>query len=534
MKLFKKINTIVLFVAIALFLTVLVVYLLEEILQPAFQIMLHIAIYVSIYYIVVNAFSIMSSFRRKIVRETTGVLLLIPVFFGIFSMIYLIAEGHKMRFDHTVSKKFTLSPQTINIVSHLDQDITILCFFKDGQPGKEMIKTGIEQYQYVSKKIHCEFIDPDKYPHKAKQYGIESYGEVVFISDLGQEKVKEVVNEESITNAILKVISEDKVVIYFVTGHGEPSLDNMERKGFGLLARQLTVENYEVKEISLMRSSSIPRDASCVILAAPETDLFKEEQELLQKYIFEEGGSLLVLGDIDAPVTVREFVAEWGVTLGRDVIIDKMSQLFGANYETAVIAQYGKHPITEGFNVASFFPTTSSVTMKDELPNELRGAYLAYSGAGSWAETNMQILKEESKATLDQDDMRGPVPVGVVITKEIKTPQTQQEDEGEKIQTDEALDQRDTREAKIVIFGDADFITNAHLRLSGNRDLFLNTIAWLSGEETLISIRPKEVDATPLFLRKGQSRMLFFVPVVFMPLIVITIGIMVFVRRRRG
>ena len=90
------------------------------------------------------------------------------------------------------------------------------------------------------------------------------------------------------------------------------------------------------------------------------------------------------------------------------------------------------------------------------------------------------------------------------------------------------------RTSKVVVYGDSDFISNAHLRLSGNKDFLLNTLAWLCGEETLISIRPKEVDATPLFLTKGQNRMLFFIPVVFVPSMLIMIGIGVFMRRRRS
>jgi len=132
----------------------------------------------------------------------------------------------------------------------------------------------------------------------------------------------------------------------------------------------------------------------------------------------------------------------------------------------------------------------------------------------------LELLRTEGKATLDEDDKQGPIPVGVALTKTF-------EKEGAK------EGEVNIAEAKIVVYGDSDFVSNTHLRLSGNRDLFLNSIAWLSGEESLIAIRGKEVDATPLFLRKGQSRMLFFVTVIIMPLLVIAIGVVMLIRRRK-
>ena len=44
------------------------------------------------------------------------------------------------------------------------------------------------------------------------------------------------------------------------------------------------------------------------------------------------------------------------------------------------------------------------------------------------------------------------------------------------------------------MIGDSDFAANGTLGVPGNRDLFMNTIGWLSQQDNLISIRPKEAD----------------------------------------
>ena len=86
---------------------------------------------------------------------------------------------------------------------------------------------------------------------------------------------------------------------------------------------------------------------------------------------------------------------------------------------------------------------------------------------------------------------------------------------------------------RIIVVGDSDFITNLNLNLSGNRDFILNIIAWLSGEKSLITLRPNVRKSTPLFLKASQQRFLFFVPVVFLPLVSLCLGVAVSLNRRR-
>jgi len=86
--------------------------------------------------------------------------------------------------------------------------------------------------------------------------------------------------------------------------------------------------------------------------------------------------------------------------------------------------------------------------------------------------------------------------------------------------------------ARIVVFGTATLAANQFLNLQGNKDLFLNTVSWLAEEEDLIAIRPKDTKQTPIVPTAAQGRLLFWVPVVVLPAVVIVCGITVVVRRR--
>ena len=73
---------------------------------------------------------------------------------------------------------------------------------------------------------------------------------------------------------------------------------------------------------------------------------------------------------------------------------------------------------------------------------------------------------------------------------------------------------------------------NSILSFNGNRDLFLNMINWLSSDEDLISIRPKDPEDRRLSLNRRQMTMIFYTSVLLLPLAVIGAGVSVWWKRR--
>jgi ABC-type uncharacterized transport system involved in gliding motility auxiliary subunit len=85
-----------------------------------------------------------------------------------------------------------------------------------------------------------------------------------------------------------------------------------------------------------------------------------------------------------------------------------------------------------------------------------------------------------------------------------------------------------------VAYGTSGFVTNSHLNLSGNRDLFLNSVSWLAEEEELIAIRPRQATFTPLVLTANQGRLAFWTTVIIPPFAILGTWVTVFLRRRRS
>ena len=87
-------------------------------------------------------------------------------------------------------------------------------------------------------------------------------------------------------------------------------------------------------------------------------------------------------------------------------------------------------------------------------------------------------------------------------------------------------------QGRFVVVGSSLWVSNGFLRFNGNRDLFLNMVNWLTSDEDLISIRPKEPENQQLNISGPKMSMLFWLSVVLLPMAVIGSGMVTWWRRR--
>ncbi len=223
-----------------------------------------------------------------------------------------------------------------------------------------------------------------------------------------------------------------------------------------------------------------------------------------------DGGRLLLLIDPLAAPSFVDFMRRYGIKIGDDFIVsvDPSARLMGGDPSWAVVSRYGYHKITDKFNYASFFPFARTVDRIEPVPKNVSTETIASTSPYSFA-TNQFDAKE---IRFDPErDRRGPLSVAAVSTFK---------EEGK------------DRESRIVVFGDSDFASNQFLDLSGNSNLFLNSVNWLEEEEDLISIAPKTTNPRTISLTLSQGRMIFFTTIILLPGIFVLGGVLVYFRRR--
>jgi ABC-type uncharacterized transport system involved in gliding motility auxiliary subunit len=464
---------------------------------------------------------------RRGMRHGAAAALLVLIALGVVVLANAVSLRYNTRWDMTEGKRHSLSPQTVNLLKGLTAPVEAIAFFRSDMPGKKTAEDLLKQYTQASGgKFTYRMEDPDRSPGLAKRYGVESYGTLVMQSGDKSEKVPDA-EEERLTNALVKVTRPGNPVIYVVKGHGERDISSAERTGLSQAKEQMEKANYTVKELELARTGTVPADAVVVIVPGPKNDLLPPEILALDEYLAK-GGRVLFMADPLQADGVAKYLVKYGVTLGNDLVVEPspIGQLFGVGPEVPLVTRYEAHAITKDMgNVSSGFPLTRSVTPATYAPKGLRATALARTSRDSWGETDLEGLRRGQPARKDPTDTQGPVSVLTAVTIEpapgAKTDPKAEGEAGKK------------PEGRLVVLGTSTFASNQALGFQGNRDLFLNILAWLAGQEGEIAIRPKDSRQNPIALTASESRSVLLLSIVVLPVAVMVAGIWRVVRRRR-
>ena len=439
---------------------------------------------------------------------------------AILVLLNFVSDRHHARTDLTETGMFSLADQTVKVLDGLERGVAVHAFFQNPDEGLQDLLT---EYRLSSRNFSFDFIDPDRQPDIAKSFDVTQYGTVVVECGPRVETLRDV-TEEKLTNAILKVSRDEKKVVYFLEGHGERDIENIERDGYNAAKQALESENYDVSKTMIAREGAVPADCAVLIVVSPHAGMLGEEINKITSYL-EGGGSAFFMLDPSSGAGLEEFLASGGIDLGNNVIVDVsgMGRLYGAGPTIPLVTDYKTHAITRGFSEMTFFPLARSVTPGRQQEEGVELETILSSSPRSWAETEI----EKKPLELNEDvDLKGPVSIAVALTKELE--QESREDSSGAGDATEVL----SKHARMVVIGDADFACNSYLSVSGNRDLFLNVVNWLAEEEDMISIRPMEKTDRRISMTKAQSRNVFYLTVIAIPLLVIAVGMVVWIKRK--
>ncbi len=491
-----------------------VYYSIQNVWNLPVQIVLYAGIALTALLLFFSLDKIKSAFRRRSTQYGTNSVVMILIVVGILGMINFLGKKHHKRVDLTSAKLYSLSDQSRKVVQGLKGAVKILYF--DREPSQSLNDLMAEYKGVDSSKIDFKTIDPQKDPAQAKQHGITRFKETVVAYGSKSEKV-ETPQEESITNAILKVTREKNKVVYFLEGHKEGDInDNQEAKGFAVAKKAIESQNYEVKSINLGQNPAIPDDCSVLVMAGPQVALLPTEVPLIDKFV-DAGGKVMLLQDPDTTAGLDELLKKWKIALENNVVVDSsgIGQLLGMGPAAPLVTGYESHSITKDLTRSmTFFPLARSVKTVENAGSAFNSSILFKSSEASWGETN---LKSGSARYDEGADVKGPVSLGIVSTMTVAG------DDKEK---------KRGKEARVVLVGDSDFASNAYFQQQRNGDLFLNAVSWLAEDEDLISVRPRNQENRSIQLTRASSSVLFWVTLVLLPGSALVSGILVWLRRR--
>lgn len=466
---------------------------------------------------------------EKALKSVTGrewvygsnTVLLSTAFIGILVLVNVVAVRFHQRWDLTAQGDFSMSEATLKTLRDLPQPVHAKAFFSAGLSDRQKTEDLLKEYEQRSGgKLNWEMIDTFQQPSLADLEKINVDGTVLFT--MGDRRQITITSDEAhLTTALLKLITPSQLKVYFLTGHGERELDKFDDRGYSDLKTQIQQDNYQVDPLNLLAAGDVPTDAAALFIAAPKSPLRPEELAAINRFLDAKGKLILLVDAIPGTSNIQEILTRWDVIIEDGVVVDPPSA-FPQDPTVLIIQQYGRHIISRDLSTtAAVFPSTAGLDIPGDAAGGVDVRSLALtSGNRSWLETNRNQLQYDVGV-----DIQGPVVVAAAI-EVISNPEVQQDVPPGFESTLKRVKNR------AVIFGSSEFVANGPLKLGANRDLFLNSLNWVTETDQLISTRPRIPENRPLFLNPVQSNFVFFSGTVFLPVILLGIGGVVWWMRR--
>lgn len=441
----------------------------------------------------------------------------------------IIVQRFDKRIDITINKLYTLSEQTQKILKSVDKDIRVTAFLGQNIPAQnqQRIRDILALYQRETKFVTVSYADPYIDQALTNKYNIRVEGTIVFESDTRHEKVT-TIEEQKFTSAILKLIRDETKKVYFLVGHEEHEIEDLNDNGYSGVRTELENQNYAALSLSLLIEPDIPADCAVLVIAGPKATLTTHELDVVTQYLERNGKLLLMLDPSltttdDVNIGLVQLMKKWDIKIGNDLVIDQSSfvPLYGPS---APVPGFELHEVTRAMRDLVAFPLTRSVSPTIESASNLSVKSLAKTVGGvqdSWGETERAADGTFSRELAYAAGVDTPPPVSIAVAVEQKVNNINQ-------------DESTGSPTRIVVFGDSDFAANGALR-EPNRDLFLAAINWLTLEEDLIAIRPIDLEKQALRQMRNQDRRFVQITSVFLvPSIVFISGLIVWWQRRKG
>jgi len=455
-------------------------------------------------------------------RYGASTVLAIIFFAAIGVLLYWIAyQNDDWRLDVTETGQFTPPPETVELLENLEAPVHVIGFYTVSlAQQRDQAQTLLENLSAVSDEITYEFKDPEANPLLAEQYELNFNGTLVFIRNYGEESEDfaraSSLADRDIHAALLTVVNPVDKKLYVVTGHGEPAVEQTGSGSLSTIVGLLEDQGFTIEELNLFTAGEVPEDATVLALIGPQAPLDPSEVEAIQNYL-DGGGSAFIARDVvDSEGRasaegdgLNAYLQEaWGINLRNDVIVDqdlaRAGQSFGLDF---LAAGYGSSPIIT--QDLSQFGTRFSLARSIELQEQegVTTTPLVQTSADAWGETDIASLSQ-GFAEPNEADAQGVLNIGVSAARQ-----------GE--------------EARLVVFGDADFVNNDNLVWGGNSLLFSNALNWLADDEVTIDLTPRETVQRQVTIPEQQLRLLRFISTWFGPLLMGVIGFLVWSARRR-
>ncbi len=453
-------------------------------------------------------------FSMKTTKHGMNMGAMIALVIVLLGVVNYLGVKKSKTWDFSTSQRNSLSDQSIQVLKSLQDELRVSYFYKKGVPGNEEnrreFRELIKKYQDQTERIKLDFFEVNEDRTKAEEYGVTKGSGVVFLEYKGKKNRIEKIDEQEITQALIKVSREKNKTLYFTVGHQEFDLDEgKEAKGLNLMKLMVENNSYNVKTFNPTTQPQVPDDADVVAIIGPQQVFLESELKAIEDYL-KKGGQVLMALESNKTVGLERILKVVGIEPQNNFIKSSFMGLGFIDGPAVGDSFSSSNPATKIF-------TGRRDVVRMEWPMDLKMAGPPPSGIT----LDALVKTSEQSAALPEPQIKSgkypPGPFNLSVFAKGKFPGA-------------AADSK--KDFSLIVFGDAEFLSNYLLYQGLNRDLALNSFSALAGEDTLISIAPREIDKTEVKMTSTKNSIFFFGLILPLPLLMALSSLLLWLRRR--
>lgn len=425
------------------------------------------------------------------------------------------------KLDISAAQLYSITSNTKVVVNALTKDVTIYWVVQSGAED-QVIENLLGKYESLSQHIQVVKKNPDVFPTFAEQYTSKTVYNNSLIVECGERSrfisfediypgevnmytgtytATDFDGEGMITSAIDYVVNEELPQLYLLEGHGEAELPTAFRE-------QLEKENIETNTFSLLTVDAVPEEAACVMIYAPESDISREEKEMLADYAGSGGKLLVMAGPTEDGIleNLYSLLSDYGVEAQEGIVVEGDRNYYAFRQPYILSPEMSSSEITDSLleeRYSPVLPIALGMTVDDYSGAVTELLTTSGSAFSKLAGYDLETYEKE------EGDVDGPFALAVSI------------DCG--------------NEGQIVWFSSSHFLDDMYNAYSSgaNGDLAMNALSSLIGESEAMAIRSKSLNYNYLTINEAASSLLKVLMVGACPLAYLGIGIYVILKRRR-
>ncbi len=342
------------------------------------------------------------------------------------------------------------------------------------------------------------------------------------------EKARYFYGENMITGAIKAVSENITPVVYFLTGHGEKSLNT----DYTTFSRNLKNVNYDLQTLNLSTMEQVPDDAGIIVVAAPQMDITDDEKEKINKYL-DKGGNLSLLMSPANNGTVYDNITEImnDYCLGMDYVrayeTDDSKHISGDKYQIMVdlvdVRENTNSTQAENLTDLTSILIDDSGTLIPYMPASR--TFFDYKGE-NYSQVNICPLME-TYDTINVEQYGG----------KKENPEDLKNMNNQALWVSAYSENPERNNSKLVVMGNAEFIDDEHLAEPYTVTPFLlynSTIEWMSDSDVDMGIPKREHSKDYMTIKSQEDTNLLIVILCAAPIVVASAGIFIWLKRRNS